>query len=106
MLSNVTIQSRDEVSAPAPQGGGCGCGCGGGDATPRLFVRQLPKKIRHGAILGALSSLAPGERMELVAPHEPRGLLRQLAEVAPGAFEMEHVEDPDPEVYVLGFTRL
>ncbi len=101
MISNVSIETKDTTK---PQGGGgCGCGCSNGDV-PRLVARDLPKKIRNGAIMGALMSLQPGDQMELVAPHAPHPLLRQIEQVAPGAFAVETVAD-DPQAYVVRVTR-
>lgn len=99
MISNVTIETRDAGKTH----GGCGCGCGD-TGIPRLVARNLPKKIRHGAIVGALQSLQPGDQMELVAPHEPRRLLQQIDSAFPGAFATETVAD-DSEGYIVRFTR-
>lgn len=100
MISNVKIEG---TGAAAPQAAGCGCGCGHSDI-PRMEARELPKQIRHGAIIGALMSLPTGGQMDLVAPHAPHPLLRQIEEMAPGAFEVETIDD-DPQAYIVRFTR-
>lgn len=57
------------------------CNCGHEDESlPVLDARQLPHAIRHAAIIGALDSLVPGQALALVAPHDPKPLLRQIAE--------------------------
>jgi len=55
------------------------CGCGE-TSTERmsLDVRPIPHRLRHPAVLGAVSSLAVGEGFELVAPHVPTPLLAQI----------------------------
>lgn len=69
----------------APSGG---CGCGGHDAAdPILDVRSIPPVIRHGAVFGAFDALAAGGSLVLIAPHEPRPLLAQLAERGLGGVE-------------------
>jgi uncharacterized protein (DUF2249 family) len=63
-----------------PTSSACGCGHDHAADAPRLDARQIPHAIRHGAILGALGQVAPGQSMILVAPHDPQPLLRQIAE--------------------------
>lgn len=58
-----------------------GCNCGHDhDDLPELDARAIPHAIRHAAIFGAFDSLRPGQAMALVAPHDPKPLLAQLAE--------------------------
>ncbi len=85
--------------------GGCGCGCGSSDATPELVVATLPKIIRHGAIIGGLTSMKPGQQLVLVVNHDPLPLLTQLNRVAPEAFDLTYLER-GPETFRLQFTRL
>ncbi len=57
------------------------CHCGDAhEDLPELDVRAIPHRVRHGAVFGALESLNPGEAIALVAPHDPKPLLAQLAE--------------------------
>ena len=71
--------------------GGCGCGCSAAPVElPRLDARPFPP-----AILGAVASLAPGEGMELFAPHVPRPLLMQIDSQIPGDFSYELVYEGD-----------
>lgn len=57
------------------------CGCGGhDDALPELDVRAIPHAIRHASIHGVVDSLRPGSAFVLVAPHDPKPLLAQIAE--------------------------
>lgn len=103
MRSNVTITPRDEVVEPV-RSGGCGCSSGG-EGTPRLVATDLPGKVRHAAIIGALLSLDAGDQLDLVAPHMPRPLLKQVEEAAPDSFEVEVLSQARGEA-VLRFTRV
>ena len=86
--------------------GGCDCGCGSStEATPELVAASLPKAIRHGAIIGGLTSLKPGRKLVLVVGHDPLPLLTQLNRVAPEAFELTYLER-GPELFRLEFTKL
>ena len=93
------------ASAPTRHGG-CGCGCGGGgaEATPELLASALPKVIRHGAIIGGLTSMKPGQKVVLVVDHDPLPLLTQLNRVAPDAHNLTYLER-GPELFRLEFTR-
>lgn len=84
---------------------GCGCGCGGADATPEFHASSLPKVVRHGAIVGGLTSMKAGQKVVLVANHDPLPLLTQLDRVAPGALSLTYLER-GPEEFRLEFTRL
>lgn len=59
--------------------GGCGCG-GHDDNAPELDVRLIPHAIRHATVFGALSAIPAGGSLVLVAPHDPKPLLAQIAE--------------------------
>ncbi len=102
MQSNVSITPREESVEPQ-KSGGCGCSCGSNEV-PRLVARDLPGKVRHPAILGALLSLQSGDQLDLVAPHVPRPLLAQVEQAAPGAFQAEILSETDGEC-VVRFTR-
>lgn len=69
-------------SIPMAKKGGCNCSCGGGaaDEAPEIDAHALPQPVRHGAILGAIGSLKPGASVVVVTPHEPKPLLRQIAD--------------------------
>ena len=88
-----------------PEGGGCGCGCGTPAGVPELQAAALPKVIRHGAIIGGLTSMKSGDSLVLVVSHDPLPLLSQLNRVAPDAFDLEYLER-GPEAYRLQFTKL
>ena len=85
--------SAEKAQEPAQSSGGCGCGCGcdHGAQLPRLDARPFPPRLRHPAILGAVSSLNVGEAMELVAPHVPTPLLSQIDMTLEGDFSYELV---------------
>ncbi len=57
------------------------CGCHDhSDASPELDVRAIPHAIRHATVFGALTAIQPGHSMILVAPHDPKPLLAQIAD--------------------------
>lgn len=84
--------------------GGCGCGCGESAAAPELLASSLPKIIRHGAIIGGLTSMKSGQSLVLVVNHDPLPLLTQLNRTAPDAFELTYLER-GPETFRLQFTK-
>ncbi|HQY98710.1 MAG TPA: DUF2249 domain-containing protein [Propionicimonas sp.] len=94
-----------DINLAETKAGGCGCGCGTQSGTPELQASALPKVIRHGAIIGGLTSMKSGEALVLVVSHDPLPLLSQLNRVAPGAFELTYLER-GPEVYRLQFTKI
>lgn len=71
---------------------GCTCGHEAGHAAPVLDARTIPHGIRHGAIFGALDSLAPGSALILVAPHDPLPLLAQARDRYGEGLETEYLE--------------
>lgn len=85
---------------------GHSCDCGETDAAgyPELDARAVPHAIRHSTIFGALDSVAPGGGLVLVAPHDPKPLLAQLEQRAPGAFEISYLER-GPEAWRLQLVR-
>lgn len=94
----------DLATSPAKHGG-CTCGCGSSDAaTPELVAASLPKIVRHGAIIGGLTSMKAGQKLVLVVSHDPVPLLTQLNRVAPDAFELAYLER-GPESFRLEFTK-
>lgn len=63
---------------------------------PVLVAKSIPKAIRHGAVIGAFESLAPGLSMIVVEPHDPTPLLDQIRGRFPGGVDMEYVvEGPE-----------
>jgi uncharacterized protein (DUF2249 family) len=75
---------------------GCTCHDAGSHADPVLDARALPHEIRHGAIFGALDSLAPGSALVLVAPHDPLPLLAQARARYADGIGVEYLrEGPD-----------
>lgn len=99
MAIDITLASAE------PKAGGCGCGCGTVESTPELAASALPKIIRHGAIIGGLTSMKSGQALVLVVSHDPLPLLTQLDRVAPGAFDLTYLER-GPESWRLQFTKL
>lgn len=93
-----------EIPVTQAKQGGCGCGHSHTE-TPVLDARQLAPAIRHGAILGALSSLAPGAQLVLVAPHDPLPLLAQIEQAHGDAIAVEYL-DRAPDAVQVQFTRV
>lgn len=98
------MRSNLELAPRGSSTGGCGCGCST-DAIPELDVTSLPKIIRHGAVIGGLTSMKSGQQVVLVAPHDPRPLLTQLARTAPDAFTTAYLEE-GPQEWRIEVTRL
>lgn len=95
-------RSREEAAAPASTG----CACGGHDEDlPEVDVQTIPHAVRHAAIFGMLDSLRPGFGIVLSATHDPVPLLQQLAERAPGLFEVTYLAK-GPERWRLRMIRL
>lgn len=83
--------------------GGCACGCSD-EGVPALDARAIPHAIRHATIFGALGSIPVGGSMDLVAPHDPKPLLAQIAEREQGAVDVEYLQS-GPEAWTLRLTR-
>jgi uncharacterized protein (DUF2249 family) len=92
------------TEAPSHGAGHAGaCGCGEVDAgAPELDVRAIPHSIRHATVFGAWSAIQPGGSLVLVAPHDPKPLLAQLAERGP--ITVPYLEQ-GPEAWRLAVTR-
>lgn len=89
--------------------GGCAgsCGCGGEDAAgvPELDVRAVPHAIRHATVFGAFDAVPAGSSLDLVAPHDPVPLLRQLTDRTPSGLAVDYLES-GPEFWRVRLTRL
>ena len=97
--SSVPTRPTAGPGEPLPLVGGgtssCGCGCSD-DGVPELDVRPIPHAIRHATVFGALGAVPRGGSMVLVAPHDPRPLLAQIADRESGAIEVSYLtEGPD-----------
>lgn len=91
------------TEAPTPGAAGHTCGCGGGDAgAPELDVRPIPHAIRHATVLGAWSAIPHGGSLVIVAPHDPKPLLAQLADLGP--LTVTYL-DEGPDAWRLKLTR-
>ncbi|WP_338748969.1 DUF2249 domain-containing protein [Janibacter alittae] len=71
---------------------------------PVLDVRPIPRSIRHATVIGALSAIGPGRALDLVAPHDPRPLLRQVEGLEPDTWNVEYLEE-GPDTWTLRLTR-
>ena len=84
---------------------GCTCSEADGHAAPVLDARAIPHAIRHGAIFGALDSLASGSALVLVAPHDPQPLLAQARDRYPEGLEVEYLQS-GPEAWHIRLQRV
>ena len=75
------MDARTEIPFTETTHQSCGCGCGEHDrGAPELDVRPIPHAIRHATVFGALSAIPLGGSLVLVAPHDPKPLLAQIAD--------------------------
>ena len=81
----------------------CACGCAD-EELPELDARAIPHAIRHATIFGALGAIKPGGAMVLVAPHDPKPLLAQIADREAGAVTVRYL-DEGPDAWRLRLTR-
>ena len=81
------------------------CTCGGHDhGVPELDVRAIPHAVRHATVFGALSAIPSGQSLDIVAPHDPKPLLAQIAEREAGTISVRYL-DEGPEAWRLRLTR-
>lgn len=71
---------------------------------PALDVRPIPRTIRHATVIGALSAIRPGNSLDLIAPHDPQPLLRQIEGLEPDTWTVEYLEQ-GPQAWTLRLTR-
>ncbi|MFB6109905.1 MAG: DUF2249 domain-containing protein [Halodesulfurarchaeum sp.] len=57
------------------------------DVTASFDVREIPKQERHPTIHHRFEGLAEGDVLEVIAPHEPRGLKREFNQQYAGGFD-------------------
>ncbi|MFN8125885.1 MAG: DUF2249 domain-containing protein [Candidatus Nanopelagicales bacterium] len=81
-----------DLPLAAAANGGCSCNCGAEPADPVFDARVIPHAVRHGAVFGALDSIAPGSALVLVAPHDPKPLLAQAHDRYDGALAVEYLQ--------------
>lgn len=82
--------------------GGCGCADTSVGA-PVLDVRTIPHAIRHATVFGAWSAIPAGGSLVIVAPHDPKPLLAQIAE-REGPVTVTYL-DEGPDAWRLQLTR-
>lgn len=80
---------------------GCACGCTD-EGVPVLDVREIPHAIRHATVFGALGAVPVGGSLDLVAPHDPKPLLAQIADRDP--VQVTYLEE-GPQAWTLRLTR-
>ena len=80
------------------------CGCGEEDhGVPELDVRAIPHAIRHATVFGAFGAIPAGGSLILVAPHDPKPLLAQIAD-REGPVTVTYL-DEGPDAWRLRITR-
>ena len=83
---------------------GHACDCGDDShGAPELDVRAIPHAIRHATVFGALSAIPAGGTLVIVAPHDPKPLLAQIADREGPVTVTYLVEGPD--FWRLAITR-
>ena len=65
-------------------------------------MRVIPHAIRHASVFGAWSAIPQGGSLVLVAPHDPKPLLAQLADLGP--ITVTYL-DEGPDAWRLQITR-
>jgi uncharacterized protein (DUF2249 family) len=104
---DISITAPDDATTATPSGG-CGgsCTCGAANEdTPALDVRAIPHSIRHATVLGAVSGIAVGTSLVLIAPHDPLPLLGEIDAREPGAFDVAY-DARGPEAWHVRQTRV
>lgn len=89
---------------PITEAHSCGCGCSDAVDLPELDTRTIPHKLRHGAVFGALATLRSGEALVLIASHDPKPLLAEIAESSGGAIAVSYLVE-GPQEWHLRMTR-
>ncbi len=98
--------SADHVELPIEEvHSGCACGCTDDEGVPELDVRSVPHPIRHATVIGALDAIPAGGAMVLVAPHDPKPLLAQIARREGDAVQVSYLEE-GPEAWRLRLDRV
>ena len=80
------------------------CGCEDDHGLPELDARTVPHAIRHGAVIGAFGQVRKGAAMVLVAPHDPKPLLKQLVGIEGDAIEISYLQQ-GPDAWKLKLAR-
>jgi uncharacterized protein (DUF2249 family) len=101
MNTRTTLPPSEATSTATGHAGGCTCSEAAGGA-PELDVRVIPHAIRHATVFGAWSAIPGGGSLIIVAPHDPKPLLAQLAEQGP--LTVTYL-DEGPEAWRLRLTR-
>mgnify|MGYP002738826642 CR=1 FL=1 len=93
----------EELPVTDVSASGCACGCTD-EGVPVLDVREIPHAIRHATVFGALGAVPTGGSLDLIAPHDPKPLLAQIADRENGAIDVEYLV-PGPQAWTLRLTR-
>lgn len=95
----------EHTTLPLAGGGQHTCGCSETDhGIPELDVRAIPHAIRHATVFGALGAIPAGGSLDLVAPHDPKPLLSQIADRESGAITVRYLTE-GPDAWRLRLTR-
>ncbi|GAA1809783.1 DUF2249 domain-containing protein [Agromyces neolithicus] len=85
-------QAASDVPVLRPPQGATTLNVIGQDDEPVLDVRDIPRAIRHATVLGALTAIAPGAALVIVAPHDPLRLLAEIDERWPSTFAVSYLD--------------
>ncbi|HLS62412.1 MAG TPA: DUF2249 domain-containing protein [Ruania sp.] len=91
----------EELPVTDVSSSGCGCGCTD-EGVPVLDVREIPHAIRHATVFGALGAVPTGGSLDLIAPHDPKPLLAQIADRDP--VQVTYLQS-GPQAWTLRLTR-
>ena len=98
------MDTRTSIPLTETHGHAGACGCGETDAgAPELDVRGIPHAIRHATVFGAWSAIPASGSLVIVAPHDPKPLLSQLAD-RDGPLTVTYL-DEGPDAWRLRLTR-
>lgn len=100
-LTEGTRQANANPAASDGNAPSCGCSEVATDV-PELDVRAIPHAIRHATVFGAWSAIPDGGSLVIVAPHDPKPLLAQLADRGP---LIVTYLDEGPDAWRLQLTR-
>lgn len=89
---------------PITEAHSCGCGCSDSTGLPQLDTRTIPHELRHGAVFGALATRQPGTGLVLIASHDPKPLLAQIAQLEGDSIVVDYLVE-GPEAWHLRMTR-
>jgi len=76
-------------------------------ARTSIDFRTMPKvcELRKGRVAAAFDMLLPGESLEIICDHRPKGLEAHMSECRTGQFHWEETEG-GPEMFRVDIRRI